>query len=109
MAALNAYMGYSRSCGSEEGACLIFAQTARKAKPLAYEILTGWHGIDWTDVAVKRLNEPHLFAEADPQKLADGIAHAIECPKTCNRCEIWGKELNSDGLCEDCIDETTDD
>jgi hypothetical protein len=102
---MNAYMGYSRGCGPDEGACLIFANTAREAKKQAYPILNGWGNTDWTDVGIKKLDKPHLFAEADKAKLAAGIAHAIECPKTCERCEHWGYELNNDGLCENCIDD----
>jgi hypothetical protein len=80
---LNPYMGFSREMGPEEGACLIFSHTAREAK---------------------KLDQLHIFAEADLDKLRTGIAHAIECPKTCHRCEHWGYELNHDGFCENCTE-----
>jgi hypothetical protein len=102
---MNAYMGYSRDAGPEEGACLIFAHTVQEARKTGYPIVSGWWSIEFTDMAAKRLNAPHLFAEADQEKLAAGIPHAIECPKACNRCEHWGYKLNNDGVCENCIDD----
>lgn len=99
---LNAYMGYSRSAGSAEGACLIFAQTGKEAKKVGYPTMCDWFAMPWTDMAVKRLNKPHLFAEADAAKLAANVPHAVEAPKTCPSCHMWGEEVGDDGQCGYC-------
>lgn len=99
---LNMYMGFSRAAGSEEGACLIFAHTAKEARKLAHRIIRGWYDDDWLDTAVRRLRKaPWLMLEADMTKLAEDTPHAIECPKTCPTCNQWGHE-QIDGRCANC-------
>lgn len=91
MTTLNVYIGFSRQAGPSEGACLIFARTAREARPLAFGLISGWYDNDYIDTGVRRLRDkPWLFLEADQEKLGAGIAHAVECPRTCPRCELWG-------------------
>lgn len=103
---LKIYMGYSHGAGSAEGAGLIFAHNSREAKKLAYGILTSWYGIEmdsWIDTRTNLIrNSDFLYKEADQEKLANGIAHVIESPKICNRCEHWGYELDESGICTDC-------
>lgn len=102
---LKPYMGYSRGGGSEEGAVLIFAHTAREAKKLAFEELKGWcDDQEWIDVAVKRLKGEWLYAETDQEKLKNNIPHVIDSPTGCRRCELWGVKLNEKGICEDCLE-----
>lgn len=90
---LNAYMGYSRSAGSSEAACLIFAHTGKEAKKVGYQTIRDWGATPWTDFAVKRLNAPHLLSEADTNKFSAGTPHVIESPKVCPVCEKWGGAL----------------
>jgi hypothetical protein len=101
---MNIYMGYSRAAGSEEGAVLIFANTARQAKPLAFYSVIGELCDSYLDVAVRRLRkEPWLFKE----QLKD-TPHVIDDPKTCSSCHTWGQsEIGEDGFCNDCREEAT--
>lgn len=99
---LNTYMGWVEGVGPEEGACLIFARTAREARKVAWPILAGWWGGDcWTDTRTRRLRDmPWLDRDADPVKLAAGEPHAIECPTCCEHCGMWGLEEPPE-CCED--------
>lgn len=105
---LKAYVGYSRAGGTEAGACLIFAHNTKEAHKLAYKQLGSWFDSngpdDWIDIATKVLAKEFLFKEADQEKLAVSIAHVIDCPETCHSCELWGKELDEKGFCEDCCE-----
>lgn len=96
---MKAYMGYSRSCGPEEGACLVFADSVQQAKTLTWNSIIGDLCEDYLDAAAKLLrNEPWLFKEA--KKFSP---HVIESPKTCTHCDLWGQsEIGDDGLCEGC-------
>ena|SRR5690349_18464993 len=89
---------------SRDGACLVFAHTVREARRVGFPILDNWECADWIDCRAELLRDKqHLFAEADQEKLAAGIAHAIESPKTCPNCELWGGELNeNENGCEFC-------
>ena len=102
---MNMYMGFSRAFTPIEGAILIFAHTAREARKV------GWNGFgfeltdEYIDFSVRRIRSSHkwLFLEADRFKLAAGIPHVIDNPRTCKMCEMWGHaEISEDGLCEDC-------
>ncbi len=84
---LKPYMGFSRSAGAEEGACLIFARTVKEAKRIGFPTVGGWLDTPWTDFAVQRLNAPHLLNEASPDKMASGTPHVIASPKICPVCE----------------------
>jgi hypothetical protein len=95
-------MGFSRGAGSEEGACLIFAHTAKEARKLAHRVMLGWFDGEWIDTAVRRLRgKPWLMLEADMAKLAEDEPHAIECPTTCPTCGQWGHEQIA-GRCSNC-------
>lgn len=100
------YMGYSRSGGSAAGAVLIFAHNGREAKKLAFEELTGWcYDQEWIDVVVNLLKGEWLYAEADQEKLKNGIPHIIDSPTCCKQCETWGHKLNEKGICNYCEEE----
>lgn len=94
---LNMYMGYSRGAGQQEGACLIFAHTGKEAKNIGYPTICEWFDGGFIDMAVKRLNAPHLMAEADAKKMETGIPHVVECPTTCPVCKTWGGAPLKDG------------
>ena len=99
---LNMYMGFSRGAGSEEGACLVFAHTAKEARKLAHRTMCDWFDGEWIDTAVRRLRgKPWLMLEADMAKLAEDEPHVIECPATCATCEQWGHEQIG-GHCTNC-------
>lgn len=98
---LNAYMGFDRKAGEGEGACLIFAHTAKEAKKVGHAQVADWFDTPWIDMGVRKLDKTHLFAEADAEKLAAGVPHVIECPKTCPTCKTWGGEPKGNG-CDYC-------
>jgi hypothetical protein len=98
---LNAYMGYDRKAGEGEGACLIFAHTAKAAKKVGHAQIADWFDTPWIDMGVRKLDKPHLFAEANPEKLAAEVPHVIESPKVCPVCEKWGGLPEGNG-CEYC-------
>ncbi|MHB1546169.1 MAG: hypothetical protein ACYCSB_03905 [bacterium] len=102
---LNCYMAYEKdSC--KDGACLVFAHTAKKAKKIAYkEILTIWYDdILFIDARAKRIkNTDHLYSQGDPDKLKAGIPHIVDNPITCSKCGLWWDyPLTKDGYCESC-------
>jgi hypothetical protein len=103
---LKAYMVYSLFLGPQEGAGLVFAHTVREARKIGWQII----GRDFTDqyidfAATWLRNEPWLFDEADPDKLANGVAHAVFIPNGCNQCGRWGhSRINEFGLCGECED-----
>lgn len=100
---LKPYIGYSRSGGSEEGACLIFANNCKEAKKLAFEEFKGWFDEqEWIDVAVNKLKGEWLYKEANQENLKNNFPHVVDNPVTCKKCETWGHETYIDGICEDC-------
>jgi len=97
-------MGYSRYCGSHEGAVLIFAHTAKEAKSVADAPLSCL-GIaeDWIDIGIRWIRtSDYLYEQADKDKLKAGVAHVIENPESCKGCEMWGGEFNDNGTCSIC-------
>jgi len=44
----------------------------------------------------------YLLKQADPEKLKADTPHVIESPECCIKCERWGMELDSEGICESC-------
>lgn len=100
---LKAYMGFSRSGGSAEAACLVFAPDRKTAKRATHRVLEGWStDHEYIDTAVREMRgKPYLFAEADPDKLERGEVHVIESPKTCPSCGQWGHVISA-GQCEGC-------
>ena len=100
---MKAYMGYSREAGSQEGAILIFAHNAKEARQIGFPFMTDLFDSDWIDAAVRWLKDsPHIFAEANQVKIEADEPHVIDSPKSCNRCELWGKPMDERGICEDC-------
>ncbi len=102
---LKIYIGYSGE--PEDGACLIFAHNAKEAKRIGYPVDKGWNwDSEFIDYRVTWLKKHDwLYKEADPVKLAADEAHVIDDPKSCKRCELWGAELDAEGICTDCREE----
>lgn len=107
MNVLKPYMGYSNMAGSAEGAILIFAHDIKEAKAI------GWRGMPgdicdvFTDMRIEWLGKDcEYLSNQVPQwskdKLAKGEAHVLDDPPTCKKCNLWGYELNENGLCEQC-------
>ena len=98
---MKAYMGYSKSAGSYEGAILIFANNAKEAKKLARQSsVISELADDFLDVTVTWLkNSPYLFK----QMLTDDTPCFVESPITCTHCGMWGMgDIGEDGVCEAC-------
>ncbi|MHB1681108.1 MAG: hypothetical protein ACYCTB_11490 [bacterium] len=104
---LKAYMGSEED--TSEGACLIFAHTAKEAKKVGYnDCLRSWD-INYINVRIKKLKQTEfLFSQANQKKLKSGIAHVIEEPIVCSQCETWGCDELTDGLCESCREQNED-
>jgi len=97
------YMAYSKIAGSSEAAVLVFANTAREAKKLAWDsVVCDFCDNDWTDLRVNQLKgRPWLFKE-----MRKDIPHVVDNPRSCDSCGFWGNsEIGEDGLCEDCREE----
>ncbi len=105
---LKAYMG--SGIDSSEGACLIFAHTAKEAKKVGYnECLRDWD-VDFINVKVKKLKQTEfLFSQADTKKLKLSIPHVVDDPITCPKCGLWWDyPLTKDGYCESCQERLDD-
>lgn len=108
MTDLRSYMAWAAET-REEAACLVFANTAKEARKVAWPTLrVWWEDVAWIDVRARRLhNDAYFFQQADAEKLSQDIPHVIEAPKTCRSCEQWGV-LYGDS-CIMCMDEWEND
>lgn len=100
---LKIYMGYAAP-GLEYGAFLIFAHNGKEAKKYAYYQLREWFDeVEWIDARADRLwNSDFLYKQANQGMLNADIAHVIDDPECCKGCELWGFELDENGLCKGC-------
>lgn len=96
---MKAYMAY---CGDKDnGACLVFAETARSARLVAWPTIRGWFDAEWIDLRVKMLRSTDwILGQA-----ISGKPHVIECPKGCSSCFMWGEDPPSDEGCRFCLGE----
>jgi len=93
------YIGYCKEM-IEDGACLVFANTARQAKSIAWGVLCDWWDIDWIDVRAKWLQDKtHGYLRACSKS---DKPHSIESPPTCSVCELWGSGKLTDSVCVSC-------
>lgn len=103
---LHPYIGYAGD--PAEGALLVFAPTARAARPIAWCGVSSWcSDIEYPDVRVRRMRQhvDYLMTLADPDKLEAGLPHYIDELPSCKTCEHWGSPLDSDGQCPACESE----
>lgn len=92
------YMGYDKLAGSCEGAILIFANNYKEAKKIGYSDIMFLFGSDYIDVGIRKLkNSNHLIAQANKDLLKKNIPHAIDSPKTCPKCKMWGGVIGENG------------
>ena len=94
------YMAFSRSAGSEEGAILVVANTAKEAKTLAWGRCLNVEG--WTDQGVRLIRDNSTLLLADQQKVRHNIPHVIDDPLSCEMCGLWGAGLTEDNKCGYC-------
>lgn len=82
----------------ENGACLVFAHTAKEARRVGWPTVSMWGGGEWIECRATRLwKSDHLFTEADQAKLTADVPHVIESPPACTTCEMWGGKPNLGG------------
>ena len=95
---MNAYMVWEGPY-PDEGAALVFAETAREAKRLGWARVSWFERDSYFDVRVKRMR---IFPEY-LMSLYDGKQQVVEAPPTCDVCGTWGSppRANGDG-CEHC-------
>lgn len=88
---------------SGEGAVLVFDETARKAKALAWAKsgVINDLGIDFIDVRVSKLPDTEWLRSL---KRKDG-PEVIDSVPICQCCEYWHSYLTPEGLCESCADD----
>lgn len=95
---LKAYMGYSRSGESFEGAVLIFDYSAREARKNQFHgLITDICNGEYLDFACTIIKDESIFEYAKSDK-----PHTIEDPPTCTECNLWGTKIGDDGLCNPC-------
>lgn len=103
---MKAYMAYDADNGASQGACLILAENLKKAKALAWPVISCWGTEDFTRMRVHLMKdaEARLFPK-DLAALQEGIPKAIETPECCPGCEMWGNTIMENGYCENCADD----
>lgn len=92
------YIGFNSFHGKNTAACLIFANTSREAKKLAYPIVESWFGGGWLEVKTKMLRDMDYLKSL---AISD-LPHAIEYPYACQKCKLWGAREIIDGSCHGC-------
>ena len=102
---MKAYMAHD-GC-PEDGATLVFAHNVKEAKRVGWPVVQSWNpGAEYLELrAVWMKDRPWLLDEANKELLEVDKAHAIDDPRTCSNCELWGNKLNADGICDSCTDE----
>lgn len=96
------YMIFSRGCGPEEGAALVFAHSAKEARKLAWK-QSGLDFDDFIDMGIRLIHDTrYIFPLANQDKLKAGTPHIVDNPAACKACGYWGAGLTKDGLCGNC-------
>ena len=100
---MRAYSVFSRNLGPHEAAVLVFANSAKEARKLAwpkvqYDIVT-----EWTDLGVKWMrNEKSVWPLGDQDLLASNTPHVVLGPICCESCGLWGCGIDNSGMCGCC-------
>ncbi len=103
MTSLKTYVGYSIAGGTDIGAVLIFALTAKEAQNIGWQACKNIISNNVSDFAVTWLHGfDHLYRDGDPEKIEKDIPHVIMFPTTCKGCGAWGYEIGVDGVCIHC-------
>lgn len=103
MKVLKAYMGYHRASDPSDGALLVFAHSVAEARQVAQGDMCFDFGCEWIDMRFDRLKGDYIFKEANQELLKQDVAHVVDNPTSCKSCQLWGMEMNKDGLCENCV------
>ncbi len=92
------YMGFNSFYGKNEAACLVFANTAKEAKKIAFPVIENWFGGGWLEVKIKMLRDSEYLKSLS----TSALPHVIEFPETCPKCELWGTGEIVNGSCSNC-------
>lgn len=88
-------------CGDPaEGAALVFAESAKEARRLAFDTLRDWFDAEWIDTRVRRLRKHRDYLMG----LYDGKHAVCDDPDSCDVCGTWGAPHDATG-CEHCRDD----
>lgn len=95
----------------EDGACLVFAPTAREAKAVAsrspaWDWLVDLIDGEWINLRVRWLRVGADYYRV-PELERKGESYVVEAPESCGRCENWyadGLEPTT-GLCWSCFED----
>ena len=96
------FMGYDKNIGSSEGACLIFANSIREAKRLAFPVIQFWFDSEWIDIRVRTLAD-HEYLRSEQKS---EFPHVVESPISCSECGLWITGEIKNGVCPDCYNLT---
>lgn len=106
---LGIYMGYDATVDTEmsEWSVLVFANNAKEARTIGWRAVKDVTEIQipWTNMAIRKLkkNLAAIRKDADKEKLAAGIPHAIMDMSVCPRCNLWGEDgEDGTGFCGYC-------
>lgn len=98
---LKSYTAFSRSMGSENGAILVVAFSAKEAKKLAWSHCSDVS--EWTDLGIRRIWEDKTgLLLADKEKVETETPHIVIDPVSCEACGIWGGGITKDFRCGYC-------
>jgi len=80
-----------------EGAVLVFAKTARRAKKIGFGFLD-WED-DWIHVKARWMKDcPKVLTAFDTDE-----EKCVDSPPSCDRCFLWGYEITK-GVCVNCLE-----
>ena len=92
------YMGYDQRVGSSEAACLVFANSIREAKRLAFPVIKFWFDSEWIDIRVRVLAD-HEYLRSEQK---EEFPHVVESPVSCSECHMWTNGAIKNGSCNSC-------
>lgn len=96
---LKPYTYYNSWLGPQECAFLVFAHNAKEAKKIGWQNDGEMVCTEYIEARVNLLPcEPHIMNQA-----VSNEPHAIECPVTCISCGIWGRKLDENKICGECM------
>lgn len=97
---MRAYIAFSKGSGPEDGAILVFHNTAREAKKLVYGACDNVD--DWLDQGIRWLRDKDVFRLGNLEKLKTSTPHMVYDPASCQSCDLWGCGLTNGLVCSWC-------
>ena len=99
---MRTYMAFSATGGAHEGAILVIAKTARKAKVLAWQSGELLNVSEWVDVAVRWLRDDSFMKLSRNYPFENLVPHVTAEPQHCIACGLWGCGITAENRCCNC-------